>query len=141
MTDSNSTSEYHYTNSLKTEADSLPASGTKSEPTTLKTVTTASDSSSRDSGTESEYPVPTSSKDDDGRADTLPDNPNYPWGGDGPVHRHRPVISPDDQASDEAGPKRAMKRRRWDRGWTELLLNRLRPHTNQDSMKEESGDV
>lgn len=124
-----------------TETKSLLVSGTKSEPTTLRTVTTTSDSSSRDGGSETEYPVPTSSKDDDGRADTLPNNPNYPWGGDGPVHRHRPVISPDDQASDEAGPKRGMKRRRWDRDWTELLLSRLRPHTEQDITKDESSDV
>lgn len=47
------------------------------------------------------YPVPTGKKAPDNE---LPENPNYPWGGDSPLHRHRNVTELGDGL--DAGAKR-----------------------------------
>lgn len=55
-------------------------------PTTLKTSTTTSESIQGSPGVA--YPIPTGTK---SPSRDLPDNPNYPWGGNSPVHRHHNV--------------------------------------------------
>lgn len=105
----------------------------------MRTVTTTSDSSSRDGGAESDYPFPTGKEDDN--ADRLPNNPNYPWGGDGPVHRHRPVTDPKNKASDEAGPKHGTKHSRWDRVLTKLMVNLPKARVERDGTEDASDNV
>lgn len=98
-------------------SDPRLASDKYAEPTTLRTVTTTSDSSSQDGGTESGSPFSTA-KLEDKDAGGLPDSPSYPWGGDSPVnrHRHRPATRSENRAGDEAAPERGTKRPRWELG-------------------------
>ena len=79
-------------------------------------TTTIINSSSKDGrtgggGEQSEdYPVPTGREEVGDEGDTLPDSPNYPWGGNSPVHR-RPVREP----AEGAAAKRDVKQYRWER--------------------------
>lgn len=75
--------------------------------------------------------------------DELPENPNYPWGEDSPVHRHQPVKSTrgdrvgkdssvhqqhhvkstrGDSVEPRANVKGGQKRSRWNRAVAELKL-------------------
>lgn len=106
-------------------------------PTTLRTVTTSdADTSSHEK--ESDYPFPTSQE--QSNVDELPDNPNYPWGGDSPVHRHQPVTHPG-EANNGAVPKHGMKRSRWDRAVSKAKAKWHESRQEEDEAQKLSEDV
>ncbi|KAF7553977.1 hypothetical protein G7Z17_g3231 [Cylindrodendrum hubeiense] len=76
--------------------------------TTLETVTRSDEE--WDSG-KPMYPVPTGKKSSE---DKLPNNPNYPWGGDSPIHRHQNTTRLGDGTRDGDLLPRSEWRRRWE---------------------------
>ncbi|KAF5024122.1 hypothetical protein F66182_3808 [Fusarium sp. NRRL 66182] len=76
--------------------------------TTLRTITTAKGEGSGSAG--ESYPTPT---DRVAPSDSLPDDPNFPWGNDSPVHRHQNVSGLNIGTGDEDLGKRTD----WHLGW------------------------
>ncbi|KAJ3531469.1 hypothetical protein NM208_g8865 [Fusarium decemcellulare] len=95
--------------------------------TTLKTVTThrAEDSAS---GADP-YPVPTGTI---VPLDSLPDDPNYPWGKDSPVHRHRNVSDLGIGTGEGGLSPRAEWRLRW-----ENMVDRLKSLWRRQTLETE----
>ncbi|KAM5381916.1 hypothetical protein ACJZ2D_002704 [Fusarium nematophilum] len=102
-----SCSTMRWMNATRTFAAKDPA--TYPPPTTLKTVTLPSFVESW-SGSVA-YPTPTGTK---APENEFPDNPNFPWGGDSPVHRHRNVSDLGIGTGDGGLGPRAEWRLRWE---------------------------
>ncbi|KAH7019139.1 hypothetical protein EDB80DRAFT_190105 [Ilyonectria destructans] len=86
----------------------------KGSPTTLETVTRSDED--WNSG-KPMYPTPTGKKSSE---DELPDNPNYPWGGDSPIHRHQNATRLGDGTRDRDILPRSEWKRRWETAVTRL---------------------
>ncbi|KAH7175485.1 hypothetical protein EDB81DRAFT_874330 [Dactylonectria macrodidyma] len=94
-------------------------------PTTLETVTRSSEEWA--SG-KPMYPVPTDQKTPE---DRLPDNPNFPWGGDSPIHRHQNTTELGDGTRDSDLLPRSQWRRRWEDAMMRLQAIWQQPQQQQ----------
>ncbi|KAH6894092.1 hypothetical protein B0T10DRAFT_479490 [Thelonectria olida] len=93
------------------KSTSLQSMG-NAQPTTLETVTTGDPGSNV---AKSNYPSAAATG-----VDKLPDDPNFPWGGDSPIHRHGNV-SELGAGSHKEPPSFSPPRRRW-----EQVVSKLR---------------
>ncbi|KAK7422311.1 hypothetical protein QQZ08_009533 [Neonectria magnoliae] len=96
-------------------------------PTTLETITRSDEE--WNSG-KPMYPVPTDKKSSE---DRLPDDPNFPWGGeDSPIHRHHNTTKLGDGTRDGDLLPRSEWRLRW-----EMALTKVKSIWQRPEIKEE----
>ncbi|CAH0039187.1 unnamed protein product [Clonostachys solani] len=92
-------------------------------PTTLRTVTTIAESGSENPNTVYD-PLPTDRTTiPPKQKDELPSNPDYPWGGNSPIHRHQIMDEPKEHATNSIGARSKIKNWLWGRS-----IKRLKPH-------------
>ncbi|KPM38781.1 hypothetical protein AK830_g7777 [Neonectria ditissima] len=96
-------------------------------PTTLETITRSDEE--WNSG-KPMYPVPTGEKSSE---DKLPNNPNFPWGGeDSPIHRHQNTTKLGDGTRDGDLLPRSKWRSRWDMALAKVKSIWQRPKSKDE---------
>ncbi|CAG9995765.1 unnamed protein product [Clonostachys byssicola] len=103
--------------------------------TTLKTVTTVrGESGSEDSNTLYQPPPTDIVAGPPEVKDELPSNPDYPWGGGSPIHRHQIVDEPKKNATNTIGARSRIKNWLWGRS-----IKRLKPHWFETPPNDQDG--
>ncbi|VUC32351.1 unnamed protein product [Clonostachys rosea] len=122
----NSTSAWSNTTSISTTS-SCGSVNQSHGSTTLRTVTTMGRVSGSEDPSTFYPPPPTGMKtippNDKNMVDELPGNPDYPWGGGSPIHRHQIVDEPKEHDTNSIGARSGAKN--WLRGRS---IKRLKPH-------------
>ncbi|CAG9940809.1 unnamed protein product [Clonostachys rosea f. rosea IK726] len=103
--------------------------------TTLRTVTTMRGESGSEDPNTFYQPLPTDIVTTPPKVkDELPSNPDYPWGGGSPIHRHQIVDEPKEHASNSIGARSKIKNWLWGRS-----VKRLKPRWFETPPNDQDG--